>query len=166
MRKWMVYLLIGILLLAIAGTALVANAPTLMSPVLPTTTLDPTLPPLEQIEIVAREVTGDPNVLVQIIDGYLYVVYHVPATTDAPLLDTYHSHLGAFMRRFDTISPLLGYAEAEFTARGLVAGNPDAIFAFARYDKDLVDSTVWDGMSDEEIVAMATRYRYHASVAE
>ena len=166
MRRWLAYLLIGIVLLAIAGTALVANAPTLMSPVVPTATLDPTLPPLEQIEIVAREVTGDPNVLVQIIDGYLYVVYHVPADTDAPLLDTYRSHLGAFMRRFDTISPLLEYAEAEFTARGLVDGNPDAIFAFARYDKESVDSTAWDGMSDEDIVTFATRYRYNSQLAE
>jgi hypothetical protein len=166
MRKWMAYFLIGIVLLAIAGTAFVANAPTLMSPVLPTATLDATLPPLEQIKIVAREVTGDPNVLVQIIDGYLYVVYHVPENTEGGLLATYHSHLGAFMRRFDTISPLLGYAEAEFTARGLVGDNPDAIFAFARYDKDLVDTTQWDGLSDKEIVNIATRYRYNQAVQE
>jgi hypothetical protein len=155
MRKWLVYLVLGVLIVG-GGWAVFLEDATKKVGVLP----------LQQIERVAQEVTGDPDVLVQIIDGYLYVVYHLPEDRNGTMLETYHAHVGAFMRQFAPISPRLWYAEAHLAARGRVAGNPDVMIGFASYDKDLVDATVWQGLTDAEIVALATRYRVNQTIQE
>jgi hypothetical protein len=173
MRKSLVYLLIAILLLAMAGTAFVANAPD-SPPLAPQTAPRPskrqsiaiTPPSLASIETIAREITGDPNVLVQIIDGYLYIVYHITESPDSTPLESYHKHLFSFMRRFASISPRLWYPEMEFTARGRVAGNPDAIIAVTRYKKEVVDNTDWEGLTDEEMIGLAERYSYNQHLPE